>query len=175
MGKVSTTQSVSVMGGAQPLCPSFTFIGRGGEDPGCPAPDWHRVYPSSPNSVAPPLAWNGVTFQRKALLLFFGLGLSFPVCSWRAKVSPTSPPPHSAVLSNHPQGARGEQSVAPKLLRIERKVVCVCLLPWPTHCALRGSQRVLSLGGRNGGQRKRIQAGFQPRQQRRRRGAGLIC
>lgn len=49
--------------------------------------------------------------------------------------------------------------------------VCVCVCYRGQHTALCGSQRVLSLGGRNGGQRKRIQAGFQPQQQQQQQAA----
>lgn len=63
----------------------------------------------------------------------------------------------------------GAQSVSPRRGTEGEEVVCVCVCYRGQNTALSGSQRVLSLGVRHGGQRKKIQAVFQQRQQQRRR------
>lgn len=101
--------------------------------------------------------------------LSFFLGLNFPArcCVAKAAIASTCPLP--AAPQPQPQQWKGVSSQCPRegARRGRRLGVCVCYRGQNT--ALSGSQRVLSLGVRNGGQRKKIQAVFQQRQQQRRR------
>ena len=122
----------------------------------CPAP--RRQLASHP-------ARHGLTFQRRALPVSgssFSFGLNYPALLRRSRGT-LSPPVPSLSSPPRPQGGRGVNGHG------GGRRLCARVCYRGQNTVLSGSQRMLSLGFRNEGQRKKIQTVFQERQQQRRR------
>lgn len=129
--------------------------------------------PSSQNSTGPSLCQEWLDLPEEGHpgspgLLFF-LGLNFPARCCVAKAASASTCPLPAAPQPQPQQWKGVRSQCPREGARRGRRLCVCVCYRGQNTALSGSQRVLSLGVRHGGQRKKIQAVFQQRQQQRRR------
>lgn len=92
----------------------------------------------------------------------------FFIISW---VRIREPPPRSLPFCSPPRPAverREQSSPTPKSGHRQGEKLCVCLLPWPKHCAIWQSEGAFAGVSGVMGQRKRIQAVVQQRQQLRR-------